>query len=411
MTLLREKILPGLLFLFCICLVPLPGEARETPPALTCLNGNLQRALLHLDRNCAKAARQISVTGLEGKETRAVLRKLCALHYSIYDCVTIDAKGRIVAVEPPAYKKAEGKDISTQEQVVRLQRTKKPVLSLIFRAVEGVYAADLEYPVFSPSGSFMGSVSILFRPESLIASVVTDEIKGLPLDVWALQCNGRLLFALDPGEVGRNLVEDPLYKRFPGLVSMAKEMVQKKAGKGAYTLIGDKQHSPSEVDVCWGTSSLHGTEWRLALSKVRSPARKLGTRTYDEMGIKSMEDALRALACEEKLKSAMASGKNEDVYALFKAFFHDYGTIYSIQWIDEKGLNRFGYPEENSLINYDCTAPGSMRGVKMMKTLSRRREASFDTSLVEGRKGRVLMVPVQSGGRYMGMIYTICIKP
>ncbi len=119
-----------------------------------------------------------------------------------------------------------------------------------------------------------------------------------------------------------------------------------------------------------------------------------------------------ALTClNGKLQSAMVSGKNEDVYALFKAFFHEYGTVYSIQWIDEKGLNRFGYPDENSLINYDCTAPGSMRGVKMMKTLSRRREASFDTSLVEGRKGHVLMVPVQSHGRYLGMIYAICIKP
>jgi hypothetical protein len=406
----RTLVALSFLILMSLPLSP-PRAAEPAPPALTCLQQGLQKELSKLDSHLAHAARELSPIGLNGKEARVVLRRLCKLHDSIYDCITVDAGGKILAVEPGGYKKVEGKDISGQEQIVRLHKTKKPVLSYIFRAVEGIYAVDLEYPVFSSSGAFLGSVSILFRPESLIASVVINEIKGLPLDTWALQSDGRLLFALDPQEVGRNLIKDPLYKKFPNLEKTAMIMALNRRGRSGYTLIGDGQNSPSDVEVTWETVSLHGTEWRLAVAKVKSPDRKLSTRTHDELGVKSLEDALRTLAGEKKLKEAMTAGKNVDVYEMFKSFFADYGNIYAIQWVDEKGLNRFGYPDENSLINYDCTAPDSRIGGKIMGTLKKKKEASLDTPLVEGRKGHIFMVPVFSGDTYLGMIYTITITP
>ena len=44
--------------------------------------------------------------------------------------------GKLVVVEPPEYRKFEGADISKQAQVIQLHRTRKPVLSAVFRSVE-----------------------------------------------------------------------------------------------------------------------------------------------------------------------------------------------------------------------------------------------------------------------------------
>lgn len=57
----------------------------------------------------------------------------------------------------------------------------------MFRSVEGYDAVDAEYPVFNPEGKFIGSVSVLFKPEKLLGDIVKPLVKGLPLDIWAMK--------------------------------------------------------------------------------------------------------------------------------------------------------------------------------------------------------------------------------
>ena len=155
-------------FLACLLLVPVPivagGRAESgQPPILLKLHKQLTTSLHKLGTDLAQAATQLSALGLTGAAARQLLLKLCEDHPAVVDCATVDLAGRMVTLEPAAFKQFEGADISQQEQVRRLHRTKKPVLSDAIRAVEGFDAVDLEYPVFSPQGKLLGSVSMLIK--------------------------------------------------------------------------------------------------------------------------------------------------------------------------------------------------------------------------------------------------------
>lgn len=52
--------------------------------------------------------------------------------------------GRQTTIEPAGYRSFEGKDISDQEKVKRILKRHKPVLSEVFRSVEGYDAVDAE---------------------------------------------------------------------------------------------------------------------------------------------------------------------------------------------------------------------------------------------------------------------------
>jgi hypothetical protein len=95
---------------------------------------------------------------------------------------------------------------------------------------------------------------------------------------------------------------------------------------------------------------------------------------------------------------------------IFMDFYSEQDGLYSIQWIDAQGINRYGYPEENSLINFDVKTLKTPSSKPMLQALSDKKESCFDSPLVEGKKGIFFMVPVVEGGEYFGMIYTIRIK-
>lgn len=151
------------------------------------------------------AAEQLRVTGLTGEKARAILNNLCGDFSYAVDCTAVDARDRMVAVEPVPFRYLEGSDISWQEQVIGVQKSRKPVPSAVFRSVEGFDAADAEYPVIAPDGRFIGSVSLLFKPETFLENILHPLVRGLPVDIWVMEPGGRILFDSDRSQVGLNL--------------------------------------------------------------------------------------------------------------------------------------------------------------------------------------------------------------
>lgn len=58
-----------------------------------------------------------------------MLGDFCQSYPYVVDCTMVDRNRIMVLVEPEEYTEFEGSDISTQEQVILLQQSKKPVLS------------------------------------------------------------------------------------------------------------------------------------------------------------------------------------------------------------------------------------------------------------------------------------------
>jgi hypothetical protein len=238
------------------CSTPPP----EIPRVLSEFQESVQAELERMDSTLSRAAAELARTGLTGPEARAILARLCQENPAAVDCAAIDRTGRMVTIEPAAYRSQEGADISQQAQVIALHRTRKPVLSTVFRAVEGFDAADLEWPVVGTDGELIGSVSILFKPEAMLRPIAQaaklDDLWGL----WAMQTDGRILYDADPQWIGAWLptqdVNSPrAYRR----------ATRERSGYGAYEELGEGSGRKEKWQLYWVTAGLHGTEWRLIL--------------------------------------------------------------------------------------------------------------------------------------------------
>ena len=381
--------------------------APELHPILLKLQGAVQAVLDRVDADLAAAAANLTEAGLTSPDTHAILNNLCEQHAYVVDCATIDRNGTMLVVEPGAYHEFEGSDISQQEQIIRLRQTGQPVLSQTFRAVEGFNAVDLQWPVFSPDGELVGSVSMLIRPESFLSVLIEPEVQGSSIDAWVMQLDGLILYDPDGDEIGRNLFTDPLYQPFPQLLTMGREIAANEAGTGTYEFFGTGMSAPVKKAASWCSVGLHGTEWRVVATQVVAGDATTVKRGLSELGLLSTDAALRALTQNTELQRAMVAGDVNKTLGILRQFYEANPGLYSIQWADASGINRFGYPAENSLTDYDCRTGRTPASEKLVAAIEAREEISFEVLLVEGNTGRFFIVPLYAEGEYLGVVYTI----
>jgi hypothetical protein len=387
------------------------GAGSSMPPILSELEKEIRVALDKINTAVAAASTDLSAAGLEGPDTRDILNNLCGVVPYAVDCATVDLKGRMVTVEPAGYRQFEGSDISGQEQIVLIQKSRRPAMSKVFRAVEGFDAVDIEYPVFSPEKEFIGSVSLLIRPDSLFSAVVTPIIQGLPVDVWVMQKDGRIMYDPDQEEIGRMLFGDPLYSTFPELLSLGKTISRRQSGSGSYEFLGRDLKGPVRKDAYWTTVDVLGTEWRLVVTHNVAEESGESARALPEAGEQSSVESLRDLAQDRELKDALADKDSEEIKGTLEKFYKEHPGIYGIQWVNARGVNLYGYPEENSPLNFDFHSMKTPSSKYILKALREKKEDSFDAPLVEGKEGHFFMVPVTRDNVFLGMMYIIRIKP
>jgi hypothetical protein len=224
----------------------------------------VQLELDNLDHDMSGAASELSRTGLSGPEARQILNGLAGKYSFIIDCLTADAAGKIVTVAPDAYSSYEGTDISRQDVTVKFHETKKPLLSQMFTAVEGMNAVVIMWPVLSEEGDFMGSLSALFKPETLLAAASEPALKGTCIALNVMQLDGLNIYDSEGNDTGKNLFTDPAYQPYKDLVELGNKMVAQESGTGSYTFIDSTTGNTVKKQVFWASVKLHDTAWRLA---------------------------------------------------------------------------------------------------------------------------------------------------
>lgn len=393
-----------------LCGVAAGGDAPSAtppPPVLAQVQGKVQKILDSMDKDLAAAAAKLAKTGLTGEGARAILLDLVRAHPYVIDCCTVNMVGKMATVEPKPYREFEGTDISYQEQIRRLHRTRKPVMSIAFVAAEGFVAVDLEHPIFDASNKMIGSVSMLIRPELFLKKIIEPEVKGVPVDCWVMQTGGFILFDPDEEEVGRNLFRDPLYSSFTELLALGRKMAQSESGMGTYDFLmtGLEKHGTKRAH--WATAGLHGTAWRIVMVKMVKGDREVAKRRFSDLELAASNAALRKLAADPKFVRLIRAGDHEGVLALFRDFFKTHRSTYTIQWAEDTGVVRFGYPPENSLTNFDFRKRRNLGARKFVEAIRAGKETFFELRLIEGGVGMFFLCPVQSDGKTIGMLYTI----
>lgn len=223
----------------------------------------VQSGLDLLDGDMSVAAGRLSTLPLNGPEARQVLNELYSRHPGIIDLVATDAAGTMVTFVPESYKKYEGRFVGDDEKMKNFSRDKKPLLSAMFRTVEGVDALVIMWPVFSDKGVFTGSLSALFRPDRLFAQDLEKVTGGSGIEIVILQTDGLVLFNTGGTETGNNLFTHPMYQQATELLALGKAMVAQESGSGPYTFISRETGKQAKKQAAWLSAGLHGTNWRL----------------------------------------------------------------------------------------------------------------------------------------------------
>jgi hypothetical protein len=204
-------------------------------------------------------------TGKVGVQREAEIRKLLqdcvdGRPYAI-DATFIDSKGIMRFIEPKSYRNFEGSDISKQEAVIRMLKTKQPRMGNAFLSVEGIQSIDIEYPVFSKGKQFLGSVSILIKHDEMIRAVLEKIEIGPGVNCFVMQKDGLILYETDAKQIGRNTFTDPLFKDFPELIALGKRMLKEKEGTGFYSFVVPGTKNVIRKRAAWKTIHFFNNDW------------------------------------------------------------------------------------------------------------------------------------------------------
>jgi PAS domain S-box-containing protein len=169
-------------------------------------------------------------------DTDAVGKRHMKLFYEahqeqITSITRLDERGVILYNFPLS--SSVGTDISDQEHVRELLRDHKPVISDVFRAVEGFDAVALHVPIFRGS-VFKGSIGILINFE-ILAKRYLDVIKiGETGYAWVVSRDGTQLYSPISGFNGKSVFET--IKDSPSLTAMVTDMLKGHEGTATYTV-------------------------------------------------------------------------------------------------------------------------------------------------------------------------------
>lgn len=240
------------------------ADTANRPLILSTAQQQVAAAFERLDSGLRKAAGELGKTGPTGDDARRVLAAACQEFSYAVDCSTVDTNGRLTTIEPARYRSFEGKDISDQEQVKRMLKLRKPVLSQVFHSVEGYDAVDAEYPVFRPAGDFIGSVSIMFKPERFLGEIIQPLVKGARFDISVMDLEGRTLYDSDPAQVGLNIFTSSQFQPYTEFVQLARKIAATPQGNGTYRFKKENLTGPdADKKAYWTSVSLYGVSWRL----------------------------------------------------------------------------------------------------------------------------------------------------
>jgi len=245
------------------------SQTSEMPFVLLQIQADIWGNLTDIDAAVAGASYSLSAAGLEEDESGAVLKGLIDSNPVLIEASTFDRDGKILASGSDDYNGSEGADISGQKAVARLLETRNPVMSDPFQTVEGFEAIALIYPVFSQSGEFIGGVSATLDPGELFRALVSPRLSDPKYSFWMMGADGLIVYDQDASQIGKMLFDDPLYQPYQSLLDLGRVMAGERSGHGSYSFqVTESNQSVVTKDTYWTTFGLHGTEWRLVLTRI-----------------------------------------------------------------------------------------------------------------------------------------------
>lgn len=254
-------------FIFFTVLFPLICfGASPSSILINDLVSRIEGSLKTIDTDLAKTARTIGNNVYEPVGKRQALKDLCSGKSYAVDCVFINTRGVMEAVEPQKYRKYEGTNISDQELVRRINKDHKPVFSQTFISAEGLQGIVFEYPVFDTRNKFAGSISLFVMPEVLIREAIKDLKIEAGSGITVVEPSGANVYSTEPEQIRLNVLKSPQYKGFDQLHDMVRRIISEKEGSGTYHYMKPGTDIVVKKSAIWKNISLYDSYWRVVIT-------------------------------------------------------------------------------------------------------------------------------------------------
>lgn len=219
-----------------------------------------------IDEKLSSAAAVIEKTDIQGEGPRAVLASIVTGSKCVINSCIINDKGFVRVAEPAGFQALEGKSFSSQPHIKTVLAEGKPVMSGIFKAEEGFDSVVFAYPLKTEDGKISGCITALIRPDFFLSTLIVPEIETNPLNIWAMQTDGMILYDRDPQEIGRNIFEDKYFQSYPALRHLARRICGEAHGGGNYLYPSKGAKVMIEKHARWVSVGLYGRAWRLIMN-------------------------------------------------------------------------------------------------------------------------------------------------
>ncbi len=175
----------------------------------------------------------------------------------------VDETGRILYTLPYD-RTAIGKDITYQKHIREIMKTRKPVVSDVFTAVQGYNAVGLHVPVFK-GNEYHGTLAFLIDFQAISKKFLEDIRIGKTGYAWITSREGIELYCPVPGHTGKSIFEN--FRDFPSVISMAKEMVKGNQGVTVYTFnqIRDRKTENTRKQAVYLPVKVGDTFWTIVV--------------------------------------------------------------------------------------------------------------------------------------------------
>lgn len=183
-----------------------------------------------------------------------------------YSITRMDAHGKILYSYP--VESSVGTDISGQQHVRRLLTTQQPVLSDVFRSVQGHKTIALHIPVFR-NHHFAGSLAVLLPFDRIADTFVSDIRIGKTGYAFLLSADGVELYCPTPGHIGKHITETG--KNFPSYLAMISHMLRGENGFATYSL-GKSKDSTVKNYAFYMPIRLYQTFWSICVAAPENEA-------------------------------------------------------------------------------------------------------------------------------------------
>jgi len=232
------------------------------PAELATVKTALAASFDSLNNSLSVATTQFAQTGIDTTAIRSKLFELYNNFSFTKEFSFITLQGIMQLIEPAVYYSYQGSDISAQSSVVSAFQTKLPVLSNAFILLEG-YQATIDIHPIVADDQLLGAISAVIAPEILLGSIILPIVQDVEFEIWVMEKSGMVLFDQDAGEIGLNVLTDPLYADFTELIAACQLMAEVQTGETTYSFFQTGTASVVTKKTYWNTFSMHGNEWKI----------------------------------------------------------------------------------------------------------------------------------------------------